>query len=1173
MTGRHLSRLVALLLLLMIASPVRAAARQDTIIDTGWRSRVFDAGADGRAAGADAAFEQPAADDRDWMAVDVPHNWQGYSYDRQVIKGSRHGTAWYRRAVILAPHGADQRIFLEFEGVNAYATVWLNGRLVGRHAGGLVSFTLDATAAARPGRNILAVRVDNPAGIRDLPWAPGDDSDDNGYSEGSQPFGIFRPVHVIIAGALRVQPFGVYAWGRNSDITADRARLNVRSEIENRSGRARRFTVVDDLVDASGRVVATVRTPHVLAAGAAARFDAVFPDIARPHLWSPRTPYLYSLRARILENGEVVDESATPYGIRALEIATKANGERQLRINGQPVFINGVAEYEHLLGQSHAFSEAQITARVAQVEAAGFNAFRDAHYPHNLRYQAIFERHGLMWWPQFSAHNWTDSEAYRAHFLALLADWVRERRNNPALFLWGLQNESLLPEAFARQASGVIRDNDPTASASRLITTCNGGAGTDWNVPQNWSGTYGGDPAKFADELKKQGLVGEYGAWRALGLHSEKPYPATGAYDESTMAAILGEKSALAASVSGHVVGGFVWLLYTHENPGRPMRADGTQIWDGARPLEHVGPANNKGLMTLWGEPTDAYYLFRAENVPQDKTPVVYIVSHTWPDRWTGPGETSGIEVYSNCDEVELFNDAEGHLSLGRKPRPAGGVFTWDKVDIRYNVLSATCRVHGADRARDAVRLDNLPPAPDAAALVADARPITRAEPGQTYLYRVNAGGPEVSDAEGHVWQGDRHLTPGAAWGWTSWADAYGDLDPALGSRRLTYDPIAGSDEQALFHTYRFGRDQLRYSFTVPDGDYDIELYFAEPWYGRTGIDATGWRVFDVAVNGRTVIKDLDIFKEAGFAHALKKVVRARSRDGKLVISFPHVEVGEAEISAIAVRHAGAVAVPPTPTGSDLIAAAPGGAVRTFLDNGDAMASGGHWSRLAIELLDSDWVDAKAGPYAVTPRVDADLYRPVAKDAPLPAGWSETAFTAARIDAGAVTPLRFVTRRAAAGGGVTISDGPVLVRRHLPSPYAPGAFSFKKITDVFEAEKASFGDGRLQTALKGYGGAGYIAFGDGPAVVSWTIETGLAGRHSLSLRYQLPPGAAARDGRLQVIDASGIVQADLAVTLTPGAAGDWQEVTVETPGSINAGDYKVTLSTAGPLFIDLLRFR
>lgn len=70
-------------------------------------------------------------------------------------------------------------------------------------------------------------------------------------------------------------------------------------------------------------------------------------------------------------------------------------------------------------------------------------------------------------------------------FKTLLTDWVKERRNSPAVVLWGLENESTLPEDFAKECTELIRKLDPTASSQRKVTTCNGGKGTDWDVPQN----------------------------------------------------------------------------------------------------------------------------------------------------------------------------------------------------------------------------------------------------------------------------------------------------------------------------------------------------------------------------------------------------------------------------------------------------------------------------------------------------------------------------------------------------------------------------------------------------------------------------------------------------------------------------------------------------------------
>jgi len=404
-----------------------------------------------------------------------------------------------------------------------------------------------------------------------------------------------------------------------------------------------------------------------------------------------------------------------------------------------------------------------------------------------------------------------------------------------------------------------------------------------------------------ADELKRDKLEGEYGAWRSLGLHTEGGYTKNGALSEDRLDALMEMKIRAAESVRNQICGQFEWIFASHDNPGRKIGKNGEQGSDAVGELNGVGPANNKGLLTLWGEPTDAYYLYRSNYVSTAKDPMVMIVSHTWPDRWTGPGKKDGIIVYSNCDEVELFNDYKGE-SLGRRTRDGRGAhFQWDGVDVRYNVLYAEGRVNGKVVATDAIVLNNLPAAPHRAELNGPDAHLTAPVAGLNYLYRVHCGGADYTDKNGSHWLADHDYAPGDPWGSVSWAQEYNDVAARLGSQGEMHDAIKGTADDALFQTYRFGREKLRYRFAVPDGDYQIELYFAEPWYGRGGGNCSGWRLFDVAVNDSLVIQKLDLWKEAGYAGALKKVVNTQARNGWLEISFPRVEAGEAIISAIAI--------------------------------------------------------------------------------------------------------------------------------------------------------------------------------------------------------------------------------------------------------------------------------
>ncbi|TDS10317.1 malectin domain-containing carbohydrate-binding protein [Sphingobacterium paludis] len=843
-------------------------------------------------------------EDKNWKTVDVPHNWDSYAGYRRQIHGNLHGYAWYRKAFTIKERAKNKRFYLFFEGVGSYATVWLNGIQIGYHAGGRTTFTLDATDAIYvDGRqNMLAVRADHPAEIRDLPWVDGGCSTERGFSEGSQPLGIFRPVSLIVKNDVHVAPFGAHYW---NDETAnqEKATIQQRIEIQNTTPKPRKLKVVTYLLDAKGKRVGSSTDQLQINASTTKEISLSSMQLSKPQLWEPQDAYLYTIETSIQEGNKVLDKLQTPYGVRAIRWPKGLNpvGSNQLLVNNKPVFIHGIAEYEHKLGSSHAFSEQEISARVRDMKAMGFNSFRDAHQPHNLRYNRYWDEHGILLWTQMAAHIWFDTPAFRANFKQLLRDWVKERRNSPSVFLWGIENESTLPEDFARECMDIIRSMDPTASVQRLVTTCNGGSGTDWDVPQNWTGTYGGDHHTYGEDLKKQLLVGEYGAWRTLELHSEAPYlPNHSVYSEDRFTEILETKIRLADSVKQESIGHYLWLWNSHDNPGR------VQGGEGYRDMDKIGPVNYKGLLTPWGEPTDAYHMYRA-HYGEKSRPMVYIASHTWPNRWLTPGTKDGLRIYSNCEEVELFNDVES-ITLGKLKNPGlGRAFEFNGIPIRYNVLYVEGRNAGKVVARDTVVLHNLPASPNFEKLLDRQSELVKGEKALDYIYRVNCGGDTYTDTFGQIWLSDQSYASSGKWGSYSWADNYG-IASFFASQRRTFDPIKGTADWPLFQSFRYGLDQLGYRFAVPDGQYRVELYLAEPWIGTGGGgDATGMRLFDVAINAEIVARDLDIWKEVGHDSALKKVYTVDVRDGQLHIHFPHVAVGQAIIQAIAIARVGSV--------------------------------------------------------------------------------------------------------------------------------------------------------------------------------------------------------------------------------------------------------------------------
>lgn len=767
--------------------------------------------------------------------VNVPSNLDDYYGYRQLKHGNLHGTATYEKHFSVHKQ-TGKRYFLQLEGVGTFATVKVNRKSYPKELVGRTSFTLDISDALREGDNTLNIKVEHPAMQTNNPWPCGGCSSEWGFSEGSQPFGIFRPVSLIETDEVRVEPFGVHVWNNEACDS-----VFVDTEVKNYSDHEQTIEVISKLALSSGKTAFRQTGKITLKAGETqvVRHQAKVSDA---HLWSITDPYLYTLSSIIKREGKTIDDVATPFGIRSISWPVLRQKQAALRgdsaqmdkkdgrfyLNGSPVFINGTCDYEHLFGQSHAFSHEQIASRVKMMRQAGFNAFREAHQPHNLYYQQLLDEQGMLFWSQFSAHVWYDTSAFRKNFKRLLRRWIKERRNSPSVILWGIQNESVMPKDFTEECAAIIREMDPTAQTMRAITTCNGGEGSDWNVIQNWSGTYGGTADKYDQELKQpnQLLNGEYGAWRTLGfrssdaekLHAGDAKALSKAYTEDAFVSLLGKKAMLAESARDSVCGHFQWLFVSHENPGR------VQPDEAFRRIDKVGPFNYKGLLTPWEQPTEGFYWYR------------------------------------------------NHYTK-----------------VQPDTLTPTA----ADRNRNL-----LEPAE-----------------GYTYLYRVNCGGDAVTDSYGSEWEQDDSVYS------HSWAERFG-MNPFTASQGHITSRIHGlksssetslhaaAHDAQLFQYFRWGRHALNYQFAVPDGEYRVELYFAEPWLGKhegAGIDCEGERIFDVAINDSVVVDDLDLWAEAGFAGACKKVVDIKVKGGLLTVSFPEVKVGEAIISAIAIAAKGEI--------------------------------------------------------------------------------------------------------------------------------------------------------------------------------------------------------------------------------------------------------------------------
>lgn len=149
---------------------------------------------------------------------------------------------------------------------------------------------------------------------------------------------------------------------------------------------------------------------------------------------------------------------------------------------------------------------------------------------------------------------------------------------------------------------------------------------------------------------------------------------------------------------------------------------------------------------------------------------------------------------------------------------------------------------------------------------------------------RVNCGGKAYTDSKGQLWQAD-----------TGFVGGISESFPTN---------ITGTPDPLLFEGFHW--NPTSYTFTVPNGPYQVNLYFAEANPEAYSVAA---RIFNVSIQSQTVISNLDIFAAAGANAALIKTATATVTNGTLTIGFTLVAGFSPKINAIEI-----IPQPPSPT-------------------------------------------------------------------------------------------------------------------------------------------------------------------------------------------------------------------------------------------------------------------
>lgn len=364
----------------------------------------------------------PAYDDSAWQRINVPHDYivEG-AFDPTAEK--QHGylpvePGWYRKTISIPAADQGRRLWLEFDGVYRDSQMWLNGHFLGRHASGYTSFCYDISEFAEPGtNNLLVVRVD-PTDFEGW-W----------YDGG----GIYRHTRLISAAPVHVSPCGVHVIAKvdnpGDGVQAD-ARLQITTTLANDSTDEVRATVVSEVVNAEGVVVATERSTHHLAAKSSLDFRQSH-TLSMANLWSCEQPYLYRLRTSVLVRGEMVDQIITDFGARTIRFDAKFG----FFLNGVPVKIKGTCNHQDFAGVGVALPDRIHEIRVKKIKEMGANSWRCSHYVMAPDFLNLCDRLGILVMAE-NRHLGDSPE-----ILDQVESLVLRDRNHPSIVIWSISNE------------------------------------------------------------------------------------------------------------------------------------------------------------------------------------------------------------------------------------------------------------------------------------------------------------------------------------------------------------------------------------------------------------------------------------------------------------------------------------------------------------------------------------------------------------------------------------------------------------------------------------------------------------------------------------------------------------------------------------------------------------
>jgi beta-glucuronidase len=442
------------------AAPTQGALYQDGPTDRWLLGGQWLYRADPSDAGIAAGYWRNFPGTDGWTPVAVPNSFNAGDLSQPSMTGS---IGWYRRDFTLPPGAFSNYVparfrswIVRFESVNYRATVWLNGRQIGSHAGAYLPFEFDLKGV-RPGVNRLVVRVDDRRTGADLPPGP---------SGGWWNFGgLQREVYLRSVQRVDMSPVVVRPV---LPCPTCAATIQEQVSVRNVTGTPQTVSLQGTYGAARLNFGGHTVSPH----GTWVAHASV--PIAAPHLWAPDDPHLYTATITASDQaGRRLETYVTHSGIRNIAVAPTG----QLLLNGRVLNLRGFSIHEQNLQTGAALDPTQLAALVNWDRELGGGILR-AHYPLNPEIEEMADRDGILLWSEVPVYQVATKFLTRPGWLrsahAFLRDNILTNQNHPSVLLWSVGNELATPpnDAEARYIAGaaaLAHQLDPTRPVGMAI--------------------------------------------------------------------------------------------------------------------------------------------------------------------------------------------------------------------------------------------------------------------------------------------------------------------------------------------------------------------------------------------------------------------------------------------------------------------------------------------------------------------------------------------------------------------------------------------------------------------------------------------------------------------------------------------------------------------------------